>query len=90
MFELIDLEDADRTKLLNMSKRELAELSRACNRYPSIDLTYTVGDEGDVRAGNSVKVDIQLDREWEEGVPLEPACAPFYPKVCGGLSWLVG
>lgn len=55
-------------------------MARFCNRYPNIDLSFEVQDEGGIVAGSSVVVVVRLEREEEEeGSPL--VIAPFFPQV---------
>jgi len=89
VFDLMDLDDTDRDDLLAMNKRELADLARACNDYPNIDLQYNVQDEDGLHAGSQIVVDIQLERQIDEDQELNPVHAPFYPKEKYDSWWVV-
>jgi pre-mRNA-splicing helicase BRR2 len=76
-----------------------------CNRYPNIDLTHTVKNEDNLRAGTNVIVEIQLERysvifavivlcltfirDIQEGEEVAPVYATFYPKEKAEGWWVV-
>ena len=41
----MDMEDNDRNSLLKFSDAQMADVAMYCNRYPNIDLSYTVNNE---------------------------------------------
>ena len=45
IFDVMEMEDADRNELLKMSKEQMADVAKFCNRYPNIDMTYNVSTE---------------------------------------------
>ncbi|CAG9460374.1 unnamed protein product [Pedinophyceae sp. YPF-701] len=87
VFELLDMEDADRTKLLSMDAGQLAELARVCNRYPDIQLAHDVADKDELEAGGMVSVMVELEREWEGELP--PVDSQKYPGTKDESWWLV-
>ncbi|PZC71643.1 hypothetical protein B5X24_HaOG212854 [Helicoverpa armigera] len=40
VFDVMELEDNARAKLLQLSPTEMADVARFCNRYPNVELTY--------------------------------------------------
>lgn len=74
----MELEDEDRTKLLQLSDSEMADVARFCNRYPNIELSYEVAKKNRISAGSSVNVTVSLEREDEV---VGPVIAPFFPQV---------
>lgn len=74
----MELEDEDRSKLLNLNDIQMADVARFCNRYPNIELTYEVLDKDKIHSGSSVHVAVQLEREDEVSGPV---IAPFFPQV---------
>ena len=44
MFDIMDMENEERDELLQLSTAEMADVARFCNRYPNVDLKYTVVD----------------------------------------------
>ncbi|CAH2236758.1 jg14251 [Pararge aegeria aegeria] len=45
VFDVMELEDGARAKLLQLSPTEMADVARFCNRYPNVELTYEVNIE---------------------------------------------
>lgn len=74
IFDLIDMEDADRRALLGMSDRQLHDVTVVCNRYPDIQLNFEVLDAKNVTAGEKVTIVVSLEREYEG--ELRPVDAP--------------
>lgn len=42
VFDLMDMEDDQRTALLGLSPRQLVDVANACNQYPNVDVSYEV------------------------------------------------
>jgi Sec63 Brl domain. len=78
VFDIMELEDDDRLRLLQLSESQLADVARFCNRYPNIELSYEVLNKDRISSGSSVNVVVNLDREDEV---TGPVIAPFYPQV---------
>lgn len=74
----MELEDEDRSKLLQLTDVQMADVARFCNRYPNIELKYEVLDEDSIHSGSSVNVAVQLEREDEVSGPV---ISPFFPQV---------
>jgi len=91
IWDLMDMEDDERVELLSrqgkLTKGQQMDIAKACNRYPSIDLKYVVANEDNIVAESSVVVNVQLDREREEGTA--SVHAPLYPKEKQENWWLV-
>ena len=83
VFDIMELEDDDRTKLLQLTDAQMADVARFCNRYPNIEMSYEVQDKDRIHSGSSVNVIVQLEREDEV---TGPVIAPFYPQVCRDFS----
>lgn len=79
VFDIMELEDDDRSKLLQLTDVQMADVARFCNRYPNIEMSYEVQDKDRIHSGSSVNVIVQLEREDEV---TGPVIAPFYPQVC--------
>ena len=45
VFDVMDMEDADRSALLQLSDSQMQDVARFCNRYPNIELSYEVSSE---------------------------------------------
>lgn len=82
----MELEDDDRSKLLQLSDAQMADVAKFCNRYPNIEMSYEVLEKDHIRSGSSVHVAVQLEREDEV---TGPVIAPFYPQVYIYLPLLI-
>lgn len=96
MAELVEMEDSLRSSLLPLSEEELRDLVEACNRFPSIDLSFqklSPGDGEKAHPGDSVTLLVQLEREIEEGEEENPISsqvwAPRFPQKRDEGWWLV-
>lgn len=86
VFDILELEDSDRTRLLQLTDAQMADVARFCNRYPNIEMSFDVADKERLHSGQTVNVVVQLDREDEV---TGPVIAPFYPQVYSAFdpSW---
>lgn len=78
VFDIMELEDEDRTRLLQLSDIQMADVARFCNRYPNIEMSFEVIDKERINSGSTVNVVVQLEREDEV---TGPVIAPFFPQV---------
>ncbi|CAH0553226.1 unnamed protein product [Brassicogethes aeneus] len=86
VFDIMELEDEARLKLLQLSDTQMADVARFCNRYPNIELSYEVLDKDKIHSGSSIHVAVQLEREDEASGPV---IAPFYPQKREEGWWVV-
>lgn len=90
VFDLIELDDADRRALLQMTNKQLADVARVCNAYPNIELEYALDgldkDNAVVAPGESVVVSVSLEREDDSGGVV---VAPHFPEKRLEGWWLV-
>jgi len=86
VFDIMELEDEDRNKLLNMSDMQMADVARFCNRYPNIELAYDVLDKESLASGQSVNIEVKLEREDEV---TGPVIAPFFPTKREEGWWVI-
>lgn len=49
IFDIMEMEDEDRTSLLQLSDAQMADVARFCNRYPNIELSYEVSERDHVK-----------------------------------------
>lgn len=49
IFDIMEMEDEDRTALLQLSDAQMADVARFCNRYPNIELSYEVAEKDNVK-----------------------------------------
>ncbi|CAM8919119.1 unnamed protein product [Rhodiola kirilowii] len=89
VFDLAEMEDDERRDLLQMSDSQLLDIVRFCNRFPNIDVTYEVLNAGNVRAGEDITLQVNLERDMEGRTEIGPVDAPRYPKPKEEGWWLV-
>ncbi|MCL4126057.1 UNVERIFIED_CONTAM: hypothetical protein GTU68_057642 [Idotea baltica] len=85
VFDILELEDDDRNRLLQLSENKMADVARFCNRYPSINLDYEVVDSDSIASGRTVNVEVVLEREDEPG----PVIAPLFPHKREEGWWVI-
>lgn len=49
VFDIMEMEDEDRSALLQLSDSQIADVARFCNRYPNIELSYEVVEKDGIR-----------------------------------------
>merc|ERR1711953_1271203 len=86
VFDIMELEDEDRNKLLGMTDIQMADVARFCNRYPNIELAYEVLDKDSLASGSSVNIEVRLEREDEV---TGPVIAPFFPTKREEGWWVI-
>ncbi|XP_053622297.1 U5 small nuclear ribonucleoprotein 200 kDa helicase [Plodia interpunctella] len=85
VFDVMELEDNARAKLLQLSSNEMADVARYCNRYPNVDLSYEVKNSRRLSAGKSIEVEVSLEREDD----VAPVIAPFLSQKREEGWWVV-
>ena len=45
----MEMEDEDRSGLLQLSDPQMADVARFCNRYPNIELSYEVVEKENIK-----------------------------------------
>jgi len=86
VFDIMEMEDEDRNKLLSMTDQQMADVARFCNRYPNIELQYDVLDKENLHSGSSVNIEVKLEREDEVSGPV---IAPFFPTKREEGWWVI-
>eukprot|EP01012_Entosiphon_sulcatum_P019666 TRINITY_DN24576_c0_g2_i5.p2 TRINITY_DN24576_c0_g2~~TRINITY_DN24576_c0_g2_i5.p2 ORF type:complete len:511 (-),score=149.36 TRINITY_DN24576_c0_g2_i5:115-1647(-) len=96
VFDLLELDPSARNELLGFSPAKLQDLAVVCNGYPNIGVEYRLADrvaEEGAEEGQSITVQVALEREHEEGAePLRSAprvYAPLFPKPREEGWWVV-
>ncbi|KAI9105295.1 Sec63 Brl domain-containing protein [Phlyctochytrium arcticum] len=92
VFDVMEMEDAERDKALQLDTRKMADVARYVNRYPNIDVAYDI-DSTTVRQGDTITIKIRLERETdedsEESDAVGPVIAPYYPTSKDEGWWVV-
>lgn len=86
IFDIMELEDDVRNRLLLLTEQQMADVAKFCNRYPNIEMAYEVMDKDRIRHGESVNVVVQLEREDEV---VGPVVAPLFPQKREEGWWVV-
>merc|ERR1712051_982482 len=86
VFDIMELEDDVRDKLLEMNQDQMADVARFCNRYPNIELEYDVVNAKDLSSGKPVQIEVRLEREDEI---TGPVIAPFFPTKREEGWWVI-
>ncbi|XP_011502445.1 PREDICTED: putative U5 small nuclear ribonucleoprotein 200 kDa helicase [Ceratosolen solmsi marchali] len=86
VFDIMELEDDVRNRLLQLNEIHMMDVAKFCNRYPNIEMAYDVQDKENIRHGDSVNVIVQLEREDEV---IGPVVAPFFPQKREEGWWVV-
>lgn len=91
---ILELEDEDRDKLLQLPTAKMADVARFCNSYPNIDVVYEVEGEDNVVAGKPMTIKVALEREVDEEDEealdkVGTVIAPHYPKPKQEGWWLI-
>lgn len=90
VYNVVDMEDDKRASVLQMSDEQMGDLAAACNRYPNVEVNYSVVDGDEIETGDTVTVVVDLEREMDEDEDvLGPVIAPRYPKKKEESWWLV-
>eukprot|EP00112_Aurelia_sp_Birch-Aquarium-sp1_P011482 Seg2414.1 transcript_id=Seg2414.1/GoldUCD/mRNA.D3Y31 product="U5 small nuclear ribonucleoprotein 200 kDa helicase" protein_id=Seg2414.1/GoldUCD/D3Y31 len=86
IFDIMNMEDEDRTSMLHLADHQMDDVARFCNRYPNIDMSFEVEDRDSIYSGKPVVVMVELEREDEQPGPV---IAPFFPQKREEGWWLV-
>lgn len=90
VFDIQDLEDKDRDAALQVDERQMRAIAAFVNRYPSIEVEYGIEDENDIKAGQPVVIEVQLERDGDEDDgELSSVPAPFFPGKKDEGWWIV-
>lgn len=80
VFDLMEMEDDQRTELLQMTPNQLAAVAGFVNKYPNIDINFEVEDPESITAKSPAFLKVELERDVDEDEEVETTVhAPFYP-----------
>ncbi|PWN30839.1 putative ATP dependent RNA helicase [Jaminaea rosea] len=91
-----EMEEQERDELLQLSGKKLADVATFTNSYPYLEVEATWADTEDLRAGDSIVLNVDLstadddeeDEEEEAGAP-EPIPAPHFPSGRKTINWWI-
>ncbi|KAL3683472.1 hypothetical protein R1sor_001494 [Riccia sorocarpa] len=84
----LEMENAERRELLQMTDLQLLDITTFCNRYPIVVKRYEVRHSDNIYAGETVVIRVLLERQME-GEELGPVDAPRFPEPKEEGWWLV-
>jgi len=94
VFDILSLDDDVRNSLLRLSDEKMADVAMFCNTYPSVEVKYDLGNASDIVAGDTVALQVVLEREIDEDdedavQSLGEVCAPLFPDRKAEAWWIV-
>eukprot|EP01064_Diplonema_japonicum_P012366 TRINITY_DN19848_c0_g1_i1.p1 TRINITY_DN19848_c0_g1~~TRINITY_DN19848_c0_g1_i1.p1 ORF type:complete len:2149 (+),score=712.76 TRINITY_DN19848_c0_g1_i1:40-6486(+) len=89
IFDLLDMEDADRDKLLGFNNKQMSAVAKACNSYPNIEIVHEVEDADDLHQGTPVVVKVNMTRELDDEDPVPSVYSPLFPQEKKESWWVV-
>jgi pre-mRNA-splicing helicase BRR2 len=79
VFDLMEMEDEQRTELLQMTPNQLAAVAGFVNKYPNIDINFEVEDPESIVAKAPAFLKVELERDVDEEEEVDTSVhAPFY------------
>ncbi|KAF9006973.1 Sec63 Brl domain-containing protein [Cyathus striatus] len=90
VYDIMEMEDDDRNKLLQMNASQMRDVAMFVNSYPTLDVSHELV-EGEYTAGSPItlKVTLARDVDEEDGDDDQTVVAPFYPLKKMANWWLV-
>ncbi|KAH9477321.1 U5 small nuclear ribonucleoprotein 200 kDa helicase [Psilocybe cubensis] len=90
VYDVMEMEDEDRTKLLQMTPVQMRDVATFVNSYPTLDVSQELV-KGEYTAGSSIFLKVTLARDVDEDDDQtdQSVVAPFYPSKKLANWWLV-
>eukprot|EP01129_Flabellula_baltica_P012165 TRINITY_DN5448_c0_g2_i1.p1 TRINITY_DN5448_c0_g2~~TRINITY_DN5448_c0_g2_i1.p1 ORF type:complete len:2132 (-),score=479.57 TRINITY_DN5448_c0_g2_i1:7-6402(-) len=89
LLDIPDLEEDQQAGIFEgIQQNQLNDIIRATNRYPNIELAYSIANVESITSEGEVTVYVELEREIEE-TGITPVVAPLYPIEKQEQWWLV-
>ena len=80
--DFMNMEDEERKDVLKLNENQIADIVKACNRYPSIIIEKAIRNQDEIKFGDNVVIDVSISREGEDAADYKDfVYAPYYPKV---------
>ncbi|GAA5834693.1 hypothetical protein JCM9279_007084 [Rhodotorula babjevae] len=90
VYDLLELEDTDRDKLLQLDARAMRRVAEFANAYPALEITHEVEDADDATADSPITIKVQLERDVEEDEEVDTTVvAPFFPRRVDESWWIL-
>ena len=88
LFDFLDMEDAQRAKLLEgLSEREVEDVVQFCDAYPDIEVNAAI--EGEVCCGQDAVLNVQLNAGEEGEAYSTEVHSENYPQKLRQTWWLI-
>jgi pre-mRNA-splicing helicase BRR2 len=79
VFDLMEMDDEQRTELLQMTPNQLAAVAGFVNKYPNIDINFEVEEPESIVAKAPAFLKVELERDVDEEEEVDTSVhAPFY------------
>ncbi|KAF7771727.1 hypothetical protein Agabi119p4_6038 [Agaricus bisporus var. burnettii] len=90
VYDIMEMEDDDRTKLLQMSSTQMRDVAMFVNSYPTLDVSYDLA-KGDYTAGAPILIKVTLARDIDDDDDEsdQTVVAPFYHSKKLANWWVV-
>lgn len=90
VFDLLDMEDDEREKLLDFSPSQLSEIALFCNAYPVMQVSYSTSYEATVSAEETISITVTCTRDNQDDAPFDPTVVSAqYPFTKKEAWWIV-
>lgn len=90
VFDLMEMEDDQRTELLQMTPNQLAAVAGFVNKYPNIEVNFEVENPESIVAKSPAFLKVELERDVDDDEEVDTTVhAPFYPGKKMENWWLV-
>ncbi|WFD24297.1 RNA helicase [Malassezia equina] len=90
---LPDMSDKERDDLLQLNKKQLADVARLTNEFPYMEVDFSIDDQDSLDSATPIVLNATLERdvdeEDEDEMPDPTAIAPFFPSSKMTAWWLV-
>ncbi|KAG6370880.1 putative RNA helicase [Boletus reticuloceps] len=89
VYDIMEMEDDKRNKLLQMDVRQMRDVAKFVNSYPTLDVSHELV-KGEYTASTPIAIKVVLSRDADEDDPDDQiVVAPFYPVKKMASWWLV-
>ncbi|KAG9310011.1 putative RNA helicase [Chiua virens] len=89
VYDIMEMEDDQRSELLQMDIRQMRDVAKFVNAYPTLDVSYELV-KGEHTAGTPILIKVSLSRDADEEDPDDQTVvAPFYPAKKMANWWVV-
>jgi len=92
IFDVLEMDDSIRDELLQLTTEQMSDVAMFCNSFPNIDVAYEIDDSAGVVAGDTVTVNVTLQREVDDDDDVGEigrVICPRYPFPKTEGWWLV-